>query len=1441
MWARSDSLAKGRWSTYESTETRSRPRPAMTKTSIRCISDVFHLLRANGFTVKCATYYRQGGDPKSWQERVDAFSGSFPVPVKVQVAQNVAGGLRDPGDLALAMDALEAAITYKSTHSLLGTRPLQQHCDQNASTSPTPLAPPPKLIHDGAIVSPPDAFVIVSCDLDFLPLYRRLVAQKASCYVIADAARVSDRRCADLKEVCTEVFLMNRGAGRPDNRNLVVDAAAGAGGANTSSVAAGGPAGSSCNAAALLDGTTSTQEATTSKEGGPPKTRIFGQVDHQNGVPARSSEADDATFLADTIQAGLSDGKSLRARASAVGKVLVRYGYLQRVHENETEIPLTPTAMATFLENCGIFEWRTLLGSGATTTSGTTKKGDREKVDLEGLVGLCFAKLEEMAANSSVAKAKIQPWSKQRVLAAPAADHGQRVPPLEVERPFEIFTATYKDAVAGRTVFPSKTAMFVAHVLKKLGYYQFDDIQDIRCVVEQAECESSAVLSNPNPCLIEAVDVFMVRNKYLRKKWRPIICDWVQASQDNTIAPAAGSSASVPRVLKEVLEEIYPGWTTALDGPQKVAILARLMTSTNHQRRFELAPQRASLVEFAKAGIVWPPTAGTTFVGGGSGSGEPFPVIVEQAASGNEPLTDREMLHYDAQLRTWLQKSCPSLMAVGVGTQAHDLKSSWRNFYTTLTIAHTVVRNQHNPQVRKTSPSLSLTAAVPLKNTTNITAGAVDRTETTGTNTGLGVPIGAHPKEIHGVLWELSQEDFLTLVSQEFYYEVEAVTIEIYPEDRPGDFQDALVFRTTTQSTVAAAPNTKPSARYINLIVDGAREVGRPWYLTYYIPLYLSIFALWICDLERCLDMRSVLLPDIRESEYWRWLEEQREIGKRRHYEERVLTMLGDVAKMQAERPDLLQKMNDVAKDLHNRKEEEEENAPAAAPKRPAPAFEALHEEQERSENHLLDEVKHEHIYRIPGVVSILIDLSVVFVFITFIVTGMNLCRHHNRMGEIGDLFHGKEIGRTAADEEDQDSRSRSGSGSCSRDGGGTDVEAAQLRLNTALNLAASDVRAAAKRSKRAGGTKKTAASMLENRENLLFDRRENSASSGADDDEDNAHDASGAPLVKEASSVALSFPEGLATKKPPHGKKNIGTTTQQVILLPVVYSLLAFKSTLRMSELMSGTVHHDRISNTVAMLWNRLWAGIGLGAGGAAPGIETAAPDVLGDDESRYQPLHVRERKFSQYYEANFFMADLYVAWALWCFSRLCVGAVRNQGLRKNQHDRMFDPLRKITLLGVQTFVVVNAVGAAFQLALVLCRGLSSRYEVVNAVLERHEEFLESLESMIFGAGLIASMGALYNIVAFERHMSQFLRLFQPKWKFWSAKVLLSLGHFQLLFLNIAMRLGLLSEQQKKLLFATLVTLECLPIAVINLKAWDAKAHWAREPEWSRPSVVKH
>ncbi|CAD7962155.1 unnamed protein product [Amoebophrya sp. A25] len=168
-----------------------------------------------------------------------------------------------------------------------------------------------------------------------------------------------------------------------------------------------------------------------------------------------------------------------------------------------------------------------------------------------------------------------------------------------------------------------------------------------------------------------------------------------------------------------------------------------------------------------------------------------------------------------------------------------------------------------------------------------------------------------------------------------------------------------------------------------------------------------------------------------------------------------------------------------------------------------------------------------------------------------------------------------------------------------------------------------------------------------------------------------------------------------------------------------------------------------------------------------------------------------------------------------------------------------MFEPLRKITLLGVQTFVAVNALQAGFQMAVVLLRGAAQRHEMVNEFLEKQESLIEGLEYMIFGAGLIASMGALYNIVAFEKHMGHWLNLFQPKWKFWSAKVLVSLSHFQLLILSILVRCGVLSEQQKKLLFAILVTLECLPIAVINLKAWDAKSHWAREPEWSRPSIV--
>lgn len=62
------------------------------------------------------------------------------------------------------------------------------------------------------------------------------------------------------------------------------------------------------------------------------------------------------------------------------------------------------------------------------------------------------------------------------------------------------------------------------------------------------------------------------------------------------------------------------------------------------------------------------------------------------------------------------------------------------------------------------------------------------------------------------------------------------------------------------------------------------------------------------------------------------------------------------------------------------------------------------------------------------------------------------------------------------------------------------------------------------------------------------------------------------------------------------------------------------FKSVLRMVMLMTGSTHSDTVA----------------------------------DFEDRKEVLF-------DYYEANYQVADLYEAWAIWCFARLCVRQVKN------------------------------------------------------------------------------------------------------------------------------------------------------------------------------------
>ncbi|CAD7926228.1 unnamed protein product [Amoebophrya sp. A120] len=789
--------------------------------SPRCIPQVFELLQGKGIRVQCATYYRQGGEYKHWQAKVNE-CGPFPVPVRVQVPQNITGGLRDPGDLALAMDTLEAAIGYhgqRKQHQqdvlVAGNKISEKHENDKQSTVP-------------------DGFVVVSGDLDFIPLYNRLQAKDSLCYVLVDSARLGTRRSEDLRKCCTELFTFNRAAARPENRNFLIECA--------DDLQSGPVVEETRDQPGAIGGDTATSLAADNKGFIPPaskntKNRVVGHVAAQprsdestttascGRSTGTASTEDSARTSRDRRGQELYQGRAVKsddsswtqpflqepalatldARAAAVGTVLVRFGYLQRSHRAETEVPLTPTAMATFLENCGIYTWRNLLEKSVFTGTSpgghvnlTPKKGaEREKLDVEGMVNLCFDKIRDLvqtektgafiskkssgcdrvapqtqicdgisaspSAGASLSE-KIRPWLRQRVYSG-----AEDTFPLHVERPFEIFTATFRDAVLARHVLPTKSALYIAEIMRWLGYYDVTNVSDIRVtnkIVPSSgggrQTDESQTSHPANPCLIEAMDVFMIRNKYLRKKWKAPIAAWVQSITEGEEILARGvdngeegviencSAASSPGAfttfasqqvepstdpeqpsrlmnaqqqqnpLSSTLEAIYPGWA-ALDGPQKAAILCRLVSSA---KRFETAPYRSSLVEFVKAGILQHPGCSTG-----------FPIITETSQG---VLTNAEMLLYDRQLRSWLQQvakqevleaaagslgnSTEGAARVGIMSTTTNYPSvvprrnfrscvtdedfhlfssaNWQNFFTTLTVAHTLVRNQHNPQVR---------------------------------------------------------------------------------------------------------------------------------------------------------------------------------------------------------------------------------------------------------------------------------------------------------------------------------------------------------------------------------------------------------------------------------------------------------------------------------------------------------------------------------------------------------------------------------------------------------------------------------------------------------------------------------------------------------------------------------------------------------------------
>jgi hypothetical protein len=88
-------------------------------------------------------------------------------------------------------------------------------------------------------------------------------------------------------------------------------------------------------------------------------------------------------------------------------------------------------------------------------------------------------------------------------------------------------------------------------------------------------------------------------------------------------------------------------------------------------------------------------------------------------------------------------------------------------------------------------------------------------------------------------------------------------------------------------------------------------------------------------------------------------------------------------------------------------------------------------------------------------------------------------------------------------------------------------------------------------------------------------------------------------------------------------------------------------------------------------------------------------------------------------------------------------------------------------------------------------------------------------------------------NIVVFETSLHDLLHGFDPFWKFWSTKVLISVAFIQTIVLQVVfVQLLHLSLYQTSLLYSSLICFEVFAIAILNLYAWDPLASWY-DDEW--------
>jgi len=281
---------------------------------------------------------------------------------------------------------------------------------------------------------------------------------------------------------------------------------------------------------------------------------------------------------------------------------------------------------------------------------------------------------------------------------------------------------------------------------------------------------------------------------------------------------------------------------------------------------------------------------------------------------------------------------------------------------------------------------------------------------------------------------------------------------------------------------------------------------------------------------------------------------------------------------------------------------------------------------------------------------------------------------------------------------------------------------------------------------------------------------------------------------------------------------------TIKIVALPMIYGIMSYKSVVRAQQVV---INH-------------------IGA----------------QQAHGYASWEARKSFLEEMYEANFMVGDIYEAYALRMFGVLVTGVieyhlitaerVKSKAAGKLQIDAQQESavkaMAELCMSGVDWFYYSCFSNGVYWTVISTC----AFYKVGDSMFSSDPENLgyfqtEAVKSyakaFFTGAGLVASCAAINNLIFVEHHFKDKLedgmedikpgqkgvtaKPFGPFWKFWGTKILVSLAFLQSIILAVIPPFSSWTPSRVNLLYASLLTFECLLVSLLHYYAWKSEELW--------------